>query len=107
MVVEVHHGRLERYTVFPEDVDLERADAEEVPGGDPQANAATTRQILTGELGGARDLAVLNAGAAIYTAQRAGSLEEGVRVAEQAIDSGAATSLLDRFVARTRELAPR
>ena len=106
-VVEVRGGRLERYTVCPEDVGLERAGPEEVPGGDPAANAATARRIFAGQTGGARDLAVLNAGAAIYAGARAGSLEQGVRAAQDAIDSGAAASLLERFAARTHELADR
>ena len=104
-VVEVRHGQLQRYTVCPEDVALERAHADELSGGDPETNAATARRIFAGERDGRRDLAVLNAGAAIYAAERAGSLEEGVRAAEGAIDSGAVASLLERFVTRTRELA--
>jgi anthranilate phosphoribosyltransferase len=106
-VVEVRHGALERYTVSPEEVGLAQAQPDEVPGGDPEANAATARRIFAGERGGARDLAVLNAGAAIYAANQAESLEEGVRAAEAAIDSGAVASLLERFVTRTRELAAR
>jgi anthranilate phosphoribosyltransferase len=106
-VVEVRDGALERYTVSPEEVGLRRAHPDEVPGGDPEANAATARRIFAGEPGGARDLAVLNAGAAIYAGNRAQTLEAGVRAAQDAIDSGAAASLLERFVARTRELAPR
>jgi anthranilate phosphoribosyltransferase len=104
-VVEVREGRLERYTLRPEDVGLERARPQEVPGGDPEANAATARRILAGERGGARDLALLNAAAAIYAGGRAGSLEQGVLAAQRAVDSGAAASLLERFIARTRELA--
>ncbi|MGN6169439.1 MAG: anthranilate phosphoribosyltransferase [Solirubrobacteraceae bacterium] len=106
-VVEVRDGALEQYTVCPEEVGLARAQPDDVPGGGPDANAATARRIFAGEPGGARDLAVLNAGAAIYAADRAASLEEGVRAAEAAIDSGAVASLLERFVTRTRELAPR
>jgi anthranilate phosphoribosyltransferase len=77
-----------------------------VPGGDPQQNADTARRIYAGEPGVARDLAVLNAGAAIYAGGGADSLEQGVRAAERTIDDGAATAALERFVARTRELAP-
>jgi anthranilate phosphoribosyltransferase len=106
-VVEVRHGRLHRYTICPEDVGLERARTGEVPGGDPGANAATARRIFAGKRDGSRDLAVLNAGAAIFASGRTESLEEGVRLAEAAIDSGAVASLVDRFIARTRELAPR
>jgi anthranilate phosphoribosyltransferase len=104
-VVEVHDGRLERYTVSPQQVGLEPTDAAAVPGGGPGANAQTARRILQGERGAARDIAVLNAVAAIYAADRAGSLEEGVHAAADSIDSGAAAALLERFVARTRELA--
>jgi anthranilate phosphoribosyltransferase len=105
-VVEVRDGVLTAYTVDPEEVSLRRAPAESVPGGDPEQNAAVTRGIMDGEHGPSRDLAVLNAGAAIYAGGRAASLGEGVRAAEEAIDSGAASSALGRFVARTRELAP-
>jgi len=105
-VVEVLGTEISRYSVAPEDVGLERAAAEAVPRGDPAANAQTTRGIVTGERGAARDLAVLNAGAAIYAGNGASSLEDGVRAAERAIDSGAAAATLERFIARTAELAP-
>jgi anthranilate phosphoribosyltransferase len=105
-VVEVAHGELRRYTVTPEEVSLERAPADSVPGGDPQQNAEIARRIFAGELGPARGLAVMNAGAAIYAGGGASSLQDGVRAAEEAIDSGAAASTLERFVNRTRELAP-
>ncbi len=64
------------------------------------------RSILAGEEGARRDLAVFNAGAALYAAGRAGSLADGVRLAEEAIDSGAATETLERYVERTQALAP-
>jgi anthranilate phosphoribosyltransferase len=105
-VVEVLGDELRRYAVSPEEVGLERAPADAVPGGDPGQNAETTRRIFAGEPGPARELAVLNAGAAIYAGGGADTLEGGVRAAEQAIDRGAAAELLERFVARTRELAP-
>jgi anthranilate phosphoribosyltransferase len=105
-VVEVRAGDLREYTVTPEEVSLTRAPAELVPGGDPRQNAQTTRRIFAGESGPARDLAVLNAGAAIYAGGGADSLQAGVRSAEAAIDSGAATDTVERFVARTQELAP-
>jgi anthranilate phosphoribosyltransferase len=105
-VVEVIARELRRYTVAPEDVGLRLAPADAIPGGDPAENAATARRILTGERGPARDLAVLNAGAAIYAGAGAPTLGDGVRVAERAIGSGAAGAALERFIARTRELAP-
>ena len=74
-------------------------------GGSPEDNAATTRAIFGGEAGARRDIAVLNAGAAIYAAGRADDLAAGVAAAQAAIDDGAATRTLDALVARTAELA--
>jgi len=105
-VVEVDGGELRSYEVVPEDVGLGRSVYEDVAGGPPAANAETARRILAGEQGPPRDLAVLNAGAAIYAAGRADGLEEGVRAAEAAIDSGDATRALDRLVELTAKLAP-
>jgi anthranilate phosphoribosyltransferase len=105
-VVEVIGGELRRYDLAPEDVGLERAPAHEIPGGDPAQNAETTRAIFSAAPGAPRDLAALNAGAAIYAGGGAGTLEAGVRAAERAIDEGAAADALERFVRRTRELAP-
>ncbi len=105
-VVEVRDGQLERYSATPEELGLERAPADSVPGGDPQQNAQTTKEIFSGEHGVARDLAVLNAGAAIYAGNGSASLEEGVRAAERSVDSGAAAEALKRFVERSKELAP-
>ncbi|MDQ6817827.1 MAG: anthranilate phosphoribosyltransferase [Actinomycetota bacterium] len=105
-VVEVRGTEIRRYTVTPEEVSLPVSPAGEVPGGDPDQNAQTARRVFAGELGAARNLAVLNAGAAIYAGGVAGSLAEGVQVAERTIDQGAAAAALERFVARSRELAP-
>jgi anthranilate phosphoribosyltransferase len=105
-VVEVIGSELRRYTVAPEDVGLQPAAPEAIPGGDPGQNAQTARSIFAGEPGPPRDLAALNAGAAIYAGGRAGTLEEGVRSAERVIDEGAAAAALERFVQRTKELAP-
>jgi anthranilate phosphoribosyltransferase len=105
-VVEVVGGEIRHYAITPEEVGLERHAPEAVPGGDPQQNAETTRQILAGHPGASRDLAVLNAGAAIYAAGAADSLPAGVEAAQTAIDDGAAEAAMSRFIARTQELAP-
>jgi anthranilate phosphoribosyltransferase len=104
-VVEVVGEELRRFELEPEQVGLERAAPDTIPGGDPAENAATARRIFAGEDGPPRDLAVLNAGAAIYAGGGSETLEQGVRAAERAIDDGAANELLERFVARTKELA--
>src|SRR4051795_6344110 len=105
-VVEVDGPEIHSYALAPEDVGLRRGRYEDVAGGPPGDNAAVTRRIFAGEGGPARDLAALNAGAAIYVAGRADTLESGVRAAEEALDSGAAAEALDRLVALSQELAP-
>jgi anthranilate phosphoribosyltransferase len=105
-VVEVDGTDIHSYELAPEDVGLPRSTFEAVAGGTPQHNAEVTRRIFAGEDGPARDLAALNAGAAIYVAGRVDSIESGVRAAEQALDSGAAAEALDKLVALTQQLAP-
>ncbi len=105
-VVEVDGPDLKTYTVRPEDCGLSTSDDEQATiGGSPEENAAATRAIFAGETGPRRDLAVLNAGAAIYAAGRADDLAAGVEAAQAAIDDGAATRTLEDFVARTQQLA--
>jgi anthranilate phosphoribosyltransferase len=105
-VVEVNGEEISRYVVSPGDVGIEVAPAGAIRGGTPDANAAVTRAILDGEDGAPRDLAVLNAGAAIYAGGVADSLATGVEAARTAIDSGAAKRSLDAYVSMSRELAP-
>ncbi len=104
-VVEVTAEKIERYELAPTDVGLAESPYEAVIGGTPQANAATTRAILAGDPGPRRDLAVLNAGAAIYAGGRADSVAAGVTAAQEAIDSGAAHETLERYVSLSNELA--
>jgi anthranilate phosphoribosyltransferase len=103
-VIEVADARTEEWFVEPEDLGLRRADLEEVLGGTPEENAAASRAVLAGEQGARRDLVVLNAGAAVCVGGRASDLSEGVGMAAEAIDSGAARDVLDRLVATTAAL---
>jgi anthranilate phosphoribosyltransferase len=105
-VVEVDGEELRRYEVSPEDVGLARGAYEDLAGGTPDENAATTRAIFAGEPGPARDLALLNGGAAIYVSGRVDDLAAGVTAAAEAVDSGAALAALDGLVALTQELSP-
>jgi anthranilate phosphoribosyltransferase len=105
-VVEVEGRDVRSYTIEPGACGLPISAPEAVGGGTPQENAATTRAIFAGESGPARDLALLNAGAAIYAAGRADSIAHGVEVAAGAVDEGAAQAALDRYVALSHELAP-
>ena len=90
-VAEVQGDSVEEYTLAPDDLGLDRHDIADVAGGTPEENAEALRGIVRGEENGAkRDIILANAGAAIYVAGEADSLEDGVEVARQAIDSGAA-----------------
>jgi len=104
-VVEVDAGQLQTYTFEPEDAGLTRSsDPEAIAGGPPAENAAATQAIFAGERGPRRDIAVLNAGAAIYAAGRADGLAAGVQAAQAAIDDGSAAGTLEALVASTQEL---
>jgi anthranilate phosphoribosyltransferase len=105
-VVEVDGEQLRAYEVAPEDVGLPRAEPGALTGGTPDVNAETTRRIFAGEHGPARDVAVLNAGAAIYVSGIVETLEQGVRTAEAAIDDGRAAAALEALASLTRELSP-
>ena len=100
-VVELRDGRLATYEVTPEGAGVESAAEGAVGAGTPHENADVLRRVLDGEPGTERSLAVLNAGAAIYVAGRARSLEEGARRAEESIDSGAARAVLDGWLERS------
>jgi anthranilate phosphoribosyltransferase len=100
-VVELRDGELSTYDVTPEQVDLEPARDGAVGAGTPEQNALVLRDVLAGNAGTERSLAVLNAGAAIYVAGGADTLAVGVRAAERAVDSGAAAGVLERWVEAT------
>ena len=106
-VVELRDGKVETYTVTPEDLGVERTPIDTIAFGAPEENARVTRAVLSGEdTGPALSLTLVNAGAAVYAAGKADSLRAGVAVASDAIESGAANDVLERFVSHTQELAP-
>jgi anthranilate phosphoribosyltransferase len=101
IVAEVRGGRVQRYTVTPEEFGVARAPAEALRGGDAAENAARIQKIFGGERGPARDVVVANAAAALVAAGVAEDFRQGARVAAAAIDSGAAREKLAAFVAFT------
>ncbi|HEX2514720.1 MAG TPA: anthranilate phosphoribosyltransferase [Chloroflexota bacterium] len=108
-VLDLRGDRIETYEVHPEAFGLRPARAEEILGGDAAENAATIRAVLAGKEGGTggprRDIVAFNAGAALVACGGAETLEEGVRLAADVLDSGAALDTLDAFVRRSQELA--
>ena len=97
-VCEVKDGTFKSYTISPEQFGLTRCKKEELTGGTPDENAAITKAVLAGRQGARRTAVVLNAGAGLYVAGKADSIEAGVRLAEELIDSGKAEKKLEEFV---------
>jgi anthranilate phosphoribosyltransferase len=102
-VSELIDGQIRTYDLSPEQFFGEPADPQDLSGGDPEHNAEITRGVLRGEKGARRNVILLNAAAALVAAGKATDFAEGVRLAEEAIDSGAAAAKLDALAAFTRE----
>jgi anthranilate phosphoribosyltransferase len=108
-VIEVNGEELARYTLTPAEVGVRTGAGEDpsaLEGGSPRENAAVTRAIFAGEAGPRGELAVINAGAAIYAAGRASSIAEGVAAAREALAGGRAAEALERFVDASVRHAP-
>ena len=98
-VCEIKDGWFQSYEITPEQFGYTRCSKDDLVGGTPAENAEITKAILKGEEKGAKRQAVcLNAGAALYIAGKADTMEAGVRMAEELIDSGAALKKLDEFI---------
>jgi anthranilate phosphoribosyltransferase len=97
-VHELHNGTIEQHTLDPLDLGIPRATSEQLRGGDSLANARTVHSVLAGEQGPARDIAVLNAAAALVVADVASDLAQGIAAAAESIDAGNAARALDTLV---------
>jgi anthranilate phosphoribosyltransferase len=104
-IAELKDGQLHRYTIAPESFGIRRSGIEALKVADPAESLAMLRGVLDDRPGPARDIVVLNAGAAIYAAGRAAGLAEGAVMAASAIASGAARHRLERLVALSNALA--
>ena len=97
-VSECRDGAVHTFFIHPSDFGIRKASLTELLGGDAAENAAIVRRVLEGEAGAPRDAVVLNAGAALFVADRVASVREGITIAASAIDSGAARATLDAMV---------
>ena len=103
VVAEVSDGGIKGYEISPEDFGLASHAPDGLLGGDAHLNARILRDVLSGkEKGAARDVTLLNAGAAIFVSGRTDTIEEGVRHAEESIETGAADRALEDFIKATR-----
>lgn len=104
-VAEVRDGRIDYYSITPEQFGMKRCTLEDIQGGNPEYNAQVIRDIFSGqERGPKRDMVLLNSAAAFFVADKVASLEEGLVMAQETIDSGRAMAKLDEIITRSREL---
>lgn len=97
-VSEVRDGQVEDYLIDPRDYGIQYAKPEEIGGNTPQENSRIILDVLQGQEGHKRDIVLLNAGAAIYVGEKSQSIEEGIRIAKELIDSGKAYRKLIELV---------
>jgi anthranilate phosphoribosyltransferase len=97
-VVALEKGALRRFEIAPEDAGLKRSEPAELRGGDAVHNAEAVRSVLSGARNAYRDIAILNAAAALIIAGRSAALRDGAEQAAHALDSGAAKSVLANLV---------
>lgn len=102
-VVEFGNGKLDEYEITPEQFGLKRYSIDDLKGGEPALNAELARKILSGEQGAGRDSVLLNAGAALHI-YKGISIDEGVKLAAETIDSGAAMKTLEKYVSVSQGL---
>ncbi|KRE16555.1 anthranilate phosphoribosyltransferase [Bosea sp. Root381] len=98
-IFSLENGKIESFTINPEDVGLARAKPEDLRGGEPAQNAAALSAVLAGEKTAFRDIALFNAAAALLVAGQAGDLRDGFARATEALDSGKAKAKLAALVA--------
>ena len=98
-VCEINDGWYKSYTIDPEDFGMSRCKKEDLVGGTPEENAEITMDVLKGVKGPKRDTVLLNAGAALYIGGKADSFADGIKLAAEIIDSGAALKKLEEFKA--------
>ena len=100
-VCEIKNGAFCTYTITPEQFGFQMCQKEELKGGSPAENAMITKKILHGQKGAKRNAVVLNAGAGLYVAGKTQTLKEGIRLAEELIDSGKAKAQMEAFIAQS------
>lgn len=102
-IVELNNGAIQRFSVSASDLGLSEAPLDAIRGGEPAENAAALRTVLAGEPSAYLDMVLLNAAGALVVAEKAEDLAEGIALARQSIERGAAKAALDALVRITNE----
>jgi len=98
LISELNEGTVKSYKIMPQDLGYPLAMAKDIAGGSPEENARKLVAVMRGERSPARDIIVMNSGAAVYVSGRASTHKEGAKNAEEAIDSGKALKVLQKMV---------
>jgi len=104
-ICELRSGFIKSYEIEPEQYGFKRCDKSALVGGTPEENAKITQDILSGEKGPRRDAVLLNSAAAIHIAKPEISIEEGINLSAETIDSGKAKAQLEQFIRLSKETA--
>lgn len=102
-VCEFRNGEYRSYEITPEEFGFERCTKKDLEGGTPQENAEITKAILSGEKGHKRNAVLMNAGAALYIADKAETIADGIKLAVRLIDNGKAMETLENFIKLSEE----
>ena len=100
-VAELRDGQVKEYTIEPEQFGLQRCRLEELRGGSAEQSAVIVKGVLEGKPGPARNVVLLNGGAALYVSGSAATMQDGIRLAAESIDSGKARQKLEQLVEMT------
>lgn len=105
MVAELHQGQIREYEIAPEDFGFERTELDALRVDSPQTSQVMLLSVLDNQTGPARDIVLLNAGAALYAANAVSSIADGIASARRVLEDGSARSKVDEYVAATRRIA--
>ena len=103
-ISEMRNGRVNSYTIRPEDFGLQLGTLKHIIVRDPAESLAVIEQVLAGQKSSARDIVVLNAGAGVYVSGLAGSLSDGISLAQASIDSGKALAAMQAYIIATQSV---
>ncbi len=105
LVAELHQGQIREYEISPEQFGFKRCGLDDIRVDSPHASKIMLLEVLENKPGPARDIVLLNAGAALYAANAAGNIESGVALARRVLEDGSARSKVDEYVKVTRGIA--
>ncbi|MCX7857797.1 MAG: anthranilate phosphoribosyltransferase [Deltaproteobacteria bacterium] len=103
-IFEIKGNNVEKYTISPEDFGFKKAKKEDLKGGGPLENAIIAKKVLSGEeKGPKRDIVLLNSGYGFYLIGKTKSVKEGIKYAEEIIDSGCAIKVLETYIEESKK----